>query len=574
MLITQMPQADISIDRALSVLEHYDKEWLLLVDGADDSRVLAGLLPPGHQGNVLYTSRNGTLRPLPSSQTCHIHELGEDEAIQLLLSTAHLDGLLGPHEDAPALIVRELGCLALAVAQAGAYIKMGESSIHNFLAVFRKRRQDLLSNEAYKGASDYDRAVYATWDMSYDALARLNGEGARAALQILNIVAFFHHDNIDVEIFQRAAESIRRPPPSFHPQDPKEVYEYCRELPLDILTLDSDKEWDDRVFRKGLRTLLELSLVTEDGSGASFGMHVLVHGWAYDRQTARDRETHFALAQSILAASVRENTSETYYFYKILLPHVAACEAREATPTNADVRSREKAAFGLVFDDAGQFEQTERVEVQAFEAAKRELGEEHRHTLWRMSNLAQTYLWLGRMEKAEEMAERALKIGRKTLGEENPYTLHFMRSRVTVYIAREQWTEAEELLVRTRDLSRKVLGKEHPDTLKCTFYLAHSYYERNRWEEAEELLVGLSEVGKRTLGEKHPNRLVFMRYLAWTYKGQGRLSEAVELMEETVALRFKVLGADHPNTVNGMEDLEDWRLELEDEEVEELDKAD
>ena len=620
--------ADDSVESALRVLEQFDKELLLLMDGADDPTVLSGLWPPGFKGNVLYTSRNSSLRDLPRSQSCHVDRLSEDEAVELLLKTAQKDDSVDSPGDLPARIVQELGYLALAIAQAGAYIKKGECGLRDFLALFQKHRKDLLGNDAYRGAREYDRAVYATWEMSYNALAKMNDEGARAALEILNIVAFFHHENIAVDIFRRAAESEWRPPPCLTPEDPEEVhkrrrelppdiltldsdakrdnrlfrkgirallklkldkfrraakgecratlcldpedadeeYLYCRELPLDILTLDSNAKWDSRLFRKGRRALLELSLINKDESSEYFGMHILVHGWAHDRQTPKDHATNFALAQSTLACSISwKKKSENFLFHRTLLPHVAACEAYEAKSSPIRVRFVEKVYFGLVFKHAGQWEETARLELQALEAARSELGDDHPRTLVIMADLANTYTALDCLEKAEDMAERALHLGRKTLGEEDRVILHCMQIYANVCVEQGKWTEAEGLLVRACDVSRKSLGEERSLTLNFMFGLALLFERQKRWEEAEDLYRKVLEARGRTLGREHPITLITMHNLALCLMERGRLHEASELLQEAVTLQSEIRGRHHPETVLSIEALEYVGAELDEE---------
>ncbi|KAI4265159.1 MAG: hypothetical protein L6R35_007180, partial [Caloplaca aegaea] len=193
---------NISLTEALQELEFCQGRWLLLFDGADSLEEISGLFPPGRYGDVIYTSKNPMLRRLPASQTLHVSELDYDEAPELLLKSARLNVSSTDHRAQASAIVAELGYLALAIDQAGAYIASGECYLDDFLVVFNEHRQHLLENEAYRGASGSDRAVYATWDLSYAAIDRQVQAGAnealrqgpRAALQILRILPFFHNE--------------------------------------------------------------------------------------------------------------------------------------------------------------------------------------------------------------------------------------------------------------------------------------------------------------------------------------------------------------------------------------------
>ena len=79
-----------------------------------------------------------------------------------LLKSARLNMSVKSFSKQASDIFFNLGYLNLAVDQAEAYMASGECYIDDLLSIFNAHRQHLLQNEAYKGASGYDRAVYAT----------------------------------------------------------------------------------------------------------------------------------------------------------------------------------------------------------------------------------------------------------------------------------------------------------------------------------------------------------------------------------------------------------------------------
>src|SRR3984957_7420707 len=101
------------------------------------------------------------------------------------------------------IIEQELGCLALAVVQAGAYISRFEFGLSRYLEMYRERRGELFkeySNQVQK-IDDYEWTVYTTWTMSFE---RLSPQASR----FLKICAFLHHDGISEAIFQNAARNL------------------------------------------------------------------------------------------------------------------------------------------------------------------------------------------------------------------------------------------------------------------------------------------------------------------------------------------------------------------------------
>ena len=122
----------------------------------------------------MVTSRNLNMRRIVSEESYReVDEMERDDAIQLLLKAAYLKKPSEKDKADASAIVNELGCFALAVDQAGAYIGSGFCSINHYLEHFSKHRKELLDQSSwFKGASKYGLAVYATWDISYEAIQR------------------------------------------------------------------------------------------------------------------------------------------------------------------------------------------------------------------------------------------------------------------------------------------------------------------------------------------------------------------------------------------------------------------
>jgi hypothetical protein len=247
----------IEAGAARALLESLDEQWLLLADGLDEAEAMSGLWPQGRFGNIIYMSRNLVLKDFPRHAVCEVAEMEEAAAVDLLLDATRLK----PASEEVAQLVRdavsELGLLALAVDQAGAYIARGECCIHDFVSVFKKHRATLLAVNPYKGASSYERAAYATWDLSYQAIeqgatarARQSSEAvvAQNALQLLNMLAYFHYATVTEDIFRRAAEDECRGQGYSHEVDPEGELAFGVNPPENLFPLDGNGKWDTHHF--------------------------------------------------------------------------------------------------------------------------------------------------------------------------------------------------------------------------------------------------------------------------------------------------------------------------------------
>ena len=154
---------DDSVESVLHWMSGIQEEWLIVFDNADvpPVYVVEKFIPSGNRGNILITSRNRLMGRIVSSE--NIIEIGEmkvEDAVTLLLKASRLDAS-AKHREMAKNIVAELGYMPLAIDQAGAYIEAGRCSIDKYIQQFSLHRQTLMSDATFRGASNYDRTVYA-----------------------------------------------------------------------------------------------------------------------------------------------------------------------------------------------------------------------------------------------------------------------------------------------------------------------------------------------------------------------------------------------------------------------------
>ena len=84
-----------------------------------------------------------------------------DEAITLILKTSDVNNVSDRRmRDLAKPVVLTLGCLALAVAQAGAVIRQGVCGMGEYCELYLQRRKELLSQNVVQGGEDYRYTVY------------------------------------------------------------------------------------------------------------------------------------------------------------------------------------------------------------------------------------------------------------------------------------------------------------------------------------------------------------------------------------------------------------------------------
>lgn len=142
--------------------------WTLIFDNADDPRLdISTYFPVGNRGAVLVTPRNPDCKVHATVESYELGAVATDKAVTLLLETAKIDNVFDRSARAIAkAVVLTSGCLALAINQAGAMIRLGYCRMEEYRTLYSRRRKEFLSQEAIQGGKDYRYTVYTTWEVS------------------------------------------------------------------------------------------------------------------------------------------------------------------------------------------------------------------------------------------------------------------------------------------------------------------------------------------------------------------------------------------------------------------------
>ncbi|KAI9800977.1 MAG: hypothetical protein M1825_003511 [Sarcosagium campestre] len=190
--IESAPEDAASQKRAIDAVkrwfaEHDPGDWLLVVDNADelDAIDVEAFIPQTLKGNVIITSRNRQAQGF--GPAIELGELSAGDAQSLLLKRSGIGTPSADEEKTAAAIVESLGYLALAIEHAGAYVQSVDGSLEEYLREYKSNRRSLLS-EAH-GVSKDNQSVFATFDLSFRAVAKRN----LAAARLLTFTSFLDY---------------------------------------------------------------------------------------------------------------------------------------------------------------------------------------------------------------------------------------------------------------------------------------------------------------------------------------------------------------------------------------------
>lgn len=107
--------------------------WLLIFDNADDPELLKEFLPHNPGGHAIVTSRAGDFQAHGIIKPVTIKPMPEDDAVTFLLKRTGRGDKDSKERQAAKELATELGCLPLAMEQAGAYICATRCHIYDYL---------------------------------------------------------------------------------------------------------------------------------------------------------------------------------------------------------------------------------------------------------------------------------------------------------------------------------------------------------------------------------------------------------------------------------------------------------
>ncbi|OSS43297.1 hypothetical protein B5807_12047 [Epicoccum nigrum] len=439
-----------------------------------------------------------------------VGEMEAGQAAELFQRYAKLSCKSPGTQDEVLSIVKELGCLALAVTLAATYVGSTprlQGNIKAYLPEYRQRRRELLRRKPVSLVHQYSESVLTTWETSYAAVASQSTE----ASVLMTMLSFLSFDDIYLDLFcidavQDGVEQAGKSSLSWRrlvsAQQPVDVYK----------------------IEECFAVLQKYSLVQWKAEQQGYAMHKLVHAWGHDRLTAEEQSTYSQAAFGLVVEAI-EGCSQAPDDKLRLVPHVMGSFAAlsGATDTENEISEDvidEMEGVGGFVRDLGRWLETRAIEEYVWQARQALLGEEHPDTISAMSNLANTLGEQGQLDEAAGMMKEVLEKRRRILGEEHPDTISAMSNLAVTLGEQGQLNEAAGMMKEVLEKRRRILGEEHPDTITAMSNLATTLGQQGQLDEAGAMKKEVLEKRRRILGEEHPATIRAIHNLAITLRQQ------------------------------------------------------
>jgi tetratricopeptide (TPR) repeat protein len=350
-----------------------------------------------------------------------------DAAVLLLRRTEGRRRATPADQSDAAALAKDLGYLALALEQAGAYI--AAAPLPMSLAEYRTLLRDSFAEVMDWSdplLTHYPRAVAATWQTSVACL----DEAARVLLERL---AFLAPDPVPAALLDVVA-------PAAAPDE----------------------------ARGGLRGLATYSLISAAADGASFTVHRLVQDVTRRGMeaagTARDRLTE-ALGWVNKAFAGQADDVRSWPALDPLAPHAEAVAAHADAAGITDPAARLMNQLGALLWAKALHAQAEPLMRRALVIDEASLGKDHPTVAIDLNNLAQLLQDTNRLGEAEPLMRRALAIDEASLGKDHPNVAIRLNNLGALLHATNRPGEAEQLMRRALAIFvafQRSTGHAHP----------------------------------------------------------------------------------------------------------------
>ncbi len=179
--------------------------WLIIFDDANELEIIHDFLPQKCFGHIIITTRSSATGKL--AQAIKVKEMQLEDGTSFLLRRSkaieiemHGTEVAEEKFTYAKQIVELLGCLPLALEQAGAYIEETACGLEGYITAY-KTQGTLLRQKPNLLEKEYPHTVATTWQVSFEKVRQANP----TAGELLSLFAFLAPDAIPEELVTQAA---------------------------------------------------------------------------------------------------------------------------------------------------------------------------------------------------------------------------------------------------------------------------------------------------------------------------------------------------------------------------------
>lgn len=584
-----------------------NRRWLLVFDNAQDMLSLCDYFWRGEAGHVIVTSRNSDWL---GTRMLSVETLPPEKAIEFLLKRT------GQQDEASARQLAEaLGCLPLALEQAGAYICQQGCTIEYYLNLFDIHKHEMIAQG--RQSTEYPETVAATVAISLQQIE----SGNAAAAELLRLCSFFAPDDIPVKMLLEAAYELPEP------LEMTAIDDLLRDQALIELSNYSLIELHDETIsihrlvqaltraemNRDARSLwAEIAVYLVSVSFPPRGMNsrmwpvcasLMGHGFAslsradecqvlatgagrllnltgtylnvrmdlarskelYERARAayeatpdgNPRNKAIVLSNLGYVSQQQGNLADATAFYEDALE----IEEQDCEPDDPLIPA-DLMALADLLKEQGDLDRAKQVLARALALVEKVQGADSPHVALVASRLAEVLKEQGHLDEAKILYELILTIDEAALGPDDPRVANDLQKLGFVLTQLEAFADARALFERGLAIDEAAFG---PDDLTIAIFaigIGLTSRELGDLESAKASHRRALAITEADLGPDHRNLPMILNDLALVLRDEGNLAEAEPLLERGLAIDEAAYGSNDPRVALRLNNLGNLLREL------------
>ena len=508
-------EEDVRLKAVLDWLKQHPG-WFLILDNLDTQAALEEaekLLSTLTSGRVLITSRlanfAGHFDPL------ELDVLSIEDAVAFLLERTARRRHKAPDDAATArLLADDLGGLALALEQAGAYVAKLGISFSRYRGLWRDN-WDKVAGWSDERITKDPRAVAVTWQTSVDQLTP-------AGRRLLEWLAWFA---------------------------PEPIPNFLLEVPV------PDDAADD--LADALANLADYSLARRNPDKQEFSIHRLVQDVTRRGLSEQERWSSLVIALAWANAGFVGDSQDVRTWPRLdpLAPHAQVIVQHADGAKIGKPTARLMNDLGLLLRSKARYGEAELLHRRALAIFEASYGPDHPNVAAGLSNLAGLLRDTNRRSEAEPLHRRAVAILEASYDPDHPEVAIGLNNFALLLEDMNRLGEAEPLFRRGITIFERSYGPDNPMVARSLNNLAGLLEDTNRRSEAEPLYRRALAILEASYGPDHPMVARGVNNLAVLLGATNRLSEAEPLYRRALAIDEASYGPDHPNVAKDLNNL-------------------
>jgi tetratricopeptide (TPR) repeat protein len=475
-------------------------KWLLVLDNAMEPNTIRCYLPREGAGHAIVTTRNSSSVWDNMAHHYQLLKFKSDEAAAFLIRRAGL----ADREGAMAL-AKELGCLPLALEQAGAYIRETAGNFSTYLDQLKSDRVNVLSKSWPPG---YPDPVSRTWNISFQK----SKEEMPLSANLLAMCSFFAPDpeRIPKNLLNLGMKYLDQPTSLLNKMD--RAIRILKSRLITVLRRHDGRHSDQPAPTSGqleeaIQPLVRYSLVTVVPD--SIYVHNLMQDVIRYQLPEIDKKRWAKTAvKQINSAFPKDHLDnpESWPECALLLPHaLAAAGHAEELGVASENTGRLLNECGVYLLTCGEFAEAKKCYERALQIDEKVYGPDHPTVATMVNNLGLVLQDLGELQESKKCYERALQIDEKVYGPYHPTVAIRVNNLGMVLQDLGELQESKKCFERALKIDEKVYGPYHPTVAIRVNNLGLVLQDLGELQEARKCFERALKILQAKLGEDHPN---------------------------------------------------------------------